>query len=224
MIVTQQSFSSDASSDVDLHEPGRISSIMAEKIAKFEKNSDIDSDPGHEMLLTKSFGGTLGAKSISNPGTGSDVSSQAKAFFDNLVKKTSEQIRGSANDDIRPTSVTTETRPGQPPRVPEDLPKSKSQKPKIPSRRSSLLRKPGLYDVFAPPGPIGIVVDTTDNGPAVHSLKNTSPMIGLIAPGDLIVGLDDEDTRIMTAATLTRLMAQKATQKERKITLLTMDE
>lgn len=81
----------------------------------------------------------------------------------------------------------------------------------------------GLYDVFAPAGPIGIIVDTTKNGPAVHSLKNTSPMIGLINPGDLIVALDDQDTRTMNAATLTRLMAQKATQKERKITLIAVD-
>jgi C-terminal processing protease CtpA/Prc len=54
-------------------------------------------------------------------------------------------------------------------------------------------------------------------------LKRTSPMLGLINPGDLIVGLDDEDTRGMTAATLTRLMARKSAQKERKITLLTTD-
>jgi hypothetical protein len=87
----------------------------------------------------------------------------------------------------------------------------------------SVVRRAGLYDVFAPAGPIGIVVDTTKDGPAVHSLKGTSPMLGLMNPGDLIVGLDDEDTRGMTAATLTRLMAKKAHQKERKITLLAID-
>lgn len=87
----------------------------------------------------------------------------------------------------------------------------------------STSKRPGLYDVFAPAGPIGIVVDTTKYGPAVHSLKRTSPMLGLINPGDLIVGLDDEDTRGMTAATLTRLMARKSNQKERKITLLTVE-
>ena len=81
----------------------------------------------------------------------------------------------------------------------------------------------GLYDVFAPAGPIGIVVDTTKYGPAVHSLKRTSPMLGLINPGDLIIALDDEDTRGMTAATLTRLMARKSSQKDRKITLLTSE-
>lgn len=85
------------------------------------------------------------------------------------------------------------------------------------------LQREGLYDVFAPSGALGIVVDTTKDGPAVHSLKQTSPMLGLINPGDLIVGLDQQDTRSMTAATLTRLMASKSNQKERKITLLASD-
>jgi len=87
-----------------------------------------------------------------------------------------------------------------------------------------VLQREGLYDVFAPSGALGIVVDTTKDGPAVHSLKQTSPMLGLINPGDLIVGLDSQDTRSMTAATLTRLMASKSNQRERKITLLASDK
>lgn len=195
---------------------------MAERIAKFEKSSDVPND-GQEMLLTKSFGGTLGAKSVSVPGSSSDVSSQAKAFFENLVKKTSEQINGTGAATGRPP-ISGMQRSEQPQRAPMVPPMTHAQPNNRRASYESILRKPGLYDVFAPPGPIGLVVDTTDDGPAVHSLKNTSPMIGLIAPGDLIVGLDDQDTRGMTAATLTRLMAQKANQKERKITLLTMDE
>jgi len=109
----------------------------------------------------------------------------------------------------------------------ETMPRQKSMDPQaeqIEERTSSgLTPGAGLYDVFAPAGPIGIVVDTTKHGPAVHSLKRTSPMLGLINAGDLIVGLDDEDTRGMTAATLTRLMARKSSQKERKITLFTSE-
>jgi C-terminal processing protease CtpA/Prc len=86
-----------------------------------------------------------------------------------------------------------------------------------------VMQREGLYDVLAPSGALGIVVDTTKDGPAVHSLKQTSPMLGLINPGDLIVGLDSNDTRSMTAATLTRLMASKSRQNERKITLLAGD-
>jgi hypothetical protein len=76
-----------------------------------------------------------------------------------------------------------------------------------------------LFDVFAPPGPLGIIIDTTEEGPMIHSLKPTSQLLGLVDPGDLIVGLDGVDTRNMTAATFTRLMAKRS-QGERKITLL----
>lgn len=85
-------------------------------------------------------------------------------------------------------------------------------------------QRSGLYDVFAPPGPLGIVVDTTKDGPVIHSLKATSALLGLVGSGDLIVGLDDEDTRSMTAATLTRMMAKRSHQKERKITLLAVGQ
>ena len=85
------------------------------------------------------------------------------------------------------------------------------------------VKRTGLYDVFAPSGPLGIVVDTTRDGPIVHSMKPTSPLLGLITPGDLIVGLDDMDTRSMTAATLTRMMAKRSHQAERKLTLLAFE-
>ena len=80
------------------------------------------------------------------------------------------------------------------------------------------------YDVFAPQGPIGIVVDTTEAGPIVHSLKKSSPMQGLIRPGDLILALDGKDVRRMNAATLTKLMAKKSRQTERKFTLMASED
>jgi hypothetical protein len=85
-------------------------------------------------------------------------------------------------------------------------------------------KRTGLYDVYAPPGALGIVVDTTMEGPVIHSLKASSSLLGLAGAGDLIVGLDDTDTRSMTAATLTRLMAKRAHLPERKLTLLAMDK
>ncbi len=88
---------------------------------------------------------------------------------------------------------------------------------------NTIIKQGHTFDVFAPAGPIGIVVDTSKMGPAVHSLKSTSPMLGLINPGDLIIALDDQDTRDMTAASLTRLMAKKSRQKERRITLVAPD-
>lgn len=79
--------------------------------------------------------------------------------------------------------------------------------------------KDKLFDVYAPPGPLGIIIDTTPEGPMIHSLKSSSQLLGLVNPGDLIVGLDGVDTRNMTAATFTRLMAKRS-HGERKITLL----
>jgi len=79
--------------------------------------------------------------------------------------------------------------------------------------------KDQLYDVYAPPGPLGIIIDTTPEGPTIHSLRPKSQLVGLVSPGDSIVELDGVNTRNMTAATFTGLMAEKS-ESERKITLL----
>jgi len=80
-----------------------------------------------------------------------------------------------------------------------------------------------IYDAYAPPGPLGVVIDTTVDGPVIHSMKTNSPLINLVHIGDVVVSIDDIDTRSMTAATLTRLMARKSQQPQRKITLRNMD-
>ena len=73
-------------------------------------------------------------------------------------------------------------------------------------------------DIFAPKGKLGIIIDTCSEGPIVHSVKPMSPLDGHIERGDLIVGVDDEDTSAMSAHDLTRLVARKS-KKERKITV-----
>jgi hypothetical protein len=195
----------------------------------------------HELMLTKSMGGTLGAADISrsypkpaeSQASASDFGSQAKSFFSGMMGTEKAAAPAAVNNSYRSGAPSMEYSNsnasgnsgnrnghgnntlgargvGSDDHMPSyDMPSY-----------DTMLRRAGLYDVFAPAGPIGIVVDTTKEGPAVHSLKSTSPMLGLINPGDLIVGLDDQDTRSMTAATLTRLMAKKSSQKERKITLL----
>jgi len=76
------------------------------------------------------------------------------------------------------------------------------------------------YVCSAPAGPLGIIIDTTAEGPMVHAIKPTSELLGSIAPGDIVVGLDNIETRQMTAPALTRLMARKSQQTNRRITLL----
>lgn len=104
-------------------------------------------------------------------------------------------------------------------RTPRMTPKTTRTAYSFGSPISAMSRKDKLFDVNAPPGPLGIIIDTTPDGPMIHSLKPTSQLLGLVNPGDLIVGLDGVDTRNMTAATFTRLMAKRS-QGERQMTLL----
>lgn len=104
-------------------------------------------------------------------------------------------------------------------RTPRTTPKTTRTAYSFGSPISAKSRKEKLFDVTAPPGPLGIIIDTTPEGPMIHSLKPTSQLLGYVNPGDLIVGLDGVDTRNMTAATFTRLMAKRS-QGERQMTLL----
>jgi len=73
--------------------------------------------------------------------------------------------------------------------------------------------------VLAPPGKLGIVIDTTLEGPVVHRVNDGSPLDGLVFPGDIIVAIDEVDTRAMSASAITALMVKTAHQ-ERNLTVL----
>jgi len=74
-------------------------------------------------------------------------------------------------------------------------------------------------DCFAPPGRLQIVIHSTKDGPAVHTVKDGSSLEGEILPGDLIISVDNIDTRTCTAEEVMKMMASKSDQ-ERKITVL----
>ena len=74
-------------------------------------------------------------------------------------------------------------------------------------------------DVFAPAGKLGIIVDTSSDGPVVHSIKSDSPLVGKVFTGDYIVAVDDEDTSDWSAHYVTKLVARKS-GSVRKLTLL----
>ena len=67
--------------------------------------------------------------------------------------------------------------------------------------------------VYAPPGKLGIVIDTTVEGPVVHKVNTNSSLAEQIWPGDIIVAIDDVDTRAMSATAITQLMVQTANQR-----------
>lgn len=75
-------------------------------------------------------------------------------------------------------------------------------------------------EVIAPPGKLGIVIDTTIQGPVVHKVNKNSPLQGILFPGDIITAIDSTDTRSMTASAITALMVQTANQ-QRRLTVVT---
>ena len=72
---------------------------------------------------------------------------------------------------------------------------------------------------YAPPGKLGIAIDTVNGQPVLHRVKETSPLFGVLRRLDIIIGVDEEDTSSMSAALVTSLMAKRI-GKQRKITFL----
>jgi hypothetical protein len=78
-------------------------------------------------------------------------------------------------------------------------------------------------DCFAPPGKLKIVIHSTKDGPAVHTVKEGSSLEGHIFPGDLIISVDNVDTRSYTAEQVMKMMTAR-TKFERKITVLHFEQ
>jgi hypothetical protein len=95
--------------------------------------------------------------------------------------------------------------------------------PMVPSMTSiadySLHQTRLTRDCFAPPGRLGIVIDTTVEGPVVHKVNAGSPLEGIVWPGDIIVAIDETQTKSLSANEITALMA-KNMNKRRKLTIL----
>lgn len=87
---------------------------------------------------------------------------------------------------------------------------------------SSLRHNMIARTVMIPPGKLGIVVDTTLEGPVVNHVNESSPVVGLLFAGDIIVAVDDVDTRAMGASAIENLM-KKTSDKRRKVTVLSED-
>ena len=71
-------------------------------------------------------------------------------------------------------------------------------------------------ECYAPPGKLGVAIDTVNGQPVVHRIKEGSPLKGILQHKDRIVAIDGVDTRNMTAADVTHLMV-KGMNRVRKI-------
>jgi hypothetical protein len=87
--------------------------------------------------------------------------------------------------------------------------------------QSQIGQKPNQItrEVIAPPGKLGIVIDTTSQGPVVHKVNKNSPLQGILFPR-YHPAIDATDTRSMTASAITALMVQTANQ-QRRLTVVT---
>eukprot|EP00934_Nitzschia_sp_Nitz4_P001269 Nitzschia sp. Nitz4//scaffold261_size27179//1287//3203//NITZ4_008204-RA/size27179-snap-gene-0.3-mRNA-1//1//CDS//3329544702//1269//frame0 len=78
-----------------------------------------------------------------------------------------------------------------------------------------------LLNIFAPPGKLGVVIDTPDDGaPVVHAVKDSSVIAGEIQVGDKLVAVDDEDVRTMTAIKVSKLISRKSANPSRKLSII----
>jgi len=75
------------------------------------------------------------------------------------------------------------------------------------------------YEIRAPAGSLGMVVVTSREGPRVYHVKDESPLAKLIEEGDIIVNIDGQNTRHMTATALRRFLRSRDAQTERVITI-----
>lgn len=81
--------------------------------------------------------------------------------------------------------------------------------------------KEEVLNVFAPPGKLGVVIDTPDDGaPVVHAVKDSSVIAEKIQVGDKLVAVDDEDVRSMTAIKVSKLISRKSANPSRKLTII----
>jgi hypothetical protein len=105
-----------------------------------------------------------------------------------------------------------------------DLASPKMSTPKM-SKDTSLqgLQTILCRDCYAPPGKLKIVIHSTKDGPAVHTVKEGSSLQGHVFSGDLIISVDGVDTRSYTADQVMKMMTAR-TKHERKITVLHFEE
>lgn len=70
------------------------------------------------------------------------------------------------------------------------------------------------FVVAAPPGKLGIVIDTPNAGlPVVHAIKDTSVLADQVRIGDKLVAVDGIDTTTLSAIRVSKLISSRAHTK-----------
>jgi C-terminal processing protease CtpA/Prc len=76
-------------------------------------------------------------------------------------------------------------------------------------------------DVWAPPGKLGVVIDTPNDGaPVVHAIKDSSVIADKLQVGDKLIAVDDENVEEMTAIKVSKLISRKSANATRKLSIV----
>lgn len=126
--------------------------------------------------------------------------------------------QGSGPTFITPVSIRSNTEEVEVGIIPSGF--SSEQEEKGNAKVASMLNSRVRRDVIAPTGKLGIMVaNTAGFGPAVHTMRDGSPMEGMIFVNDIIIAINGVNTREFTATQITQMMKDTVNQ-ERKITVL----
>eukprot|EP00978_Attheya_sp_CCMP212_P006510 scaffold14984_cov52-Attheya_sp.AAC.2 len=87
------------------------------------------------------------------------------------------------------------------------------------SSKGTLMQNIVCRDCIAPPGELQIVIQSTIDGPSIHSVKPGSSLEGHLHAGNLIIAVDNVDTRSYSADQVVKVLNAKQ-ESERKITVL----
>lgn len=72
------------------------------------------------------------------------------------------------------------------------------------------------FEVDAPNGKLGMVIDTPSGGaPVVHAIKDSSVLADRVTVGDRLISVDDEDTTALTAMQVSKMISKKADNPSR---------
>ena len=72
------------------------------------------------------------------------------------------------------------------------------------------------FEVDAPAGKLGMVIDTPSGGvPIVHAIKDSSVLADRVEVGDRLISVDDEDTTGLTALQVSKLISRKVDNPSR---------
>lgn len=74
------------------------------------------------------------------------------------------------------------------------------------------------FNVMAPAGKLGMVIDTPSGGtPVVHAIQETSVLASQVRVGDRLLSVDGEDCTCMTAMQVSKLISHKAKNTSRAL-------